>query len=409
MNTERSPDVAVIGGGIVGVAAAALFAHRGARVTLYEREALGAGASGRNSGVVQRPFDAALAGVHEATIDLYRELEAADAGFVLGGDPSGLLLVTRDAAVATAVADDLCARFPALAPEVLVGAALRAAEPGLAPDLAGCRVPIGYPVPPASATYAYATLGERLGVRFRLGREARPAILGERATGVLVDGRLAPAGAVVVAAGPWSVDALSGFPAVVPIRPGWGVVVETILDRPPRHVLEEAEMDEALATGEVAAREHSRAGAPPAGDPADAASAPGHGPDPAPEFSLVTAAGVSCVGSTFLSRQPDPAAWTVPLLERGARFVPSLADAPIRGVRACARPVSVDGRPLVGRVPGADRLFVCAGHGPWGISTGPGSARLVVDLVLDAKDSIPPELDPARFVPARFGPASQAS
>ena len=49
--------VAVIGGGITGCAAAALLAEAGATVTLYEREAIAAGASGRNSGLLQHPMD----------------------------------------------------------------------------------------------------------------------------------------------------------------------------------------------------------------------------------------------------------------------------------------------------------------------------------------------------------------
>jgi glycine/D-amino acid oxidase-like deaminating enzyme len=71
--------------------------------------------------------------------------------------------------------------------------------------------------------------------------------------------------------------------------------------------------------------------------------------------------------------------------------------APIRSSRACARPQSVDGRPLIGAVPGLRRLYVCAGHGPWGISTGPASARLVVDEILGRAPAIPVELDAARF------------
>jgi glycine/D-amino acid oxidase-like deaminating enzyme len=88
----------------------------------------------------------------------------------------------------------------------------------------------------------------------------------------------------------------------------------------------------------------------------------------------------------------------VPLLrERGAGFVPALATAPAGAVRACARPLSADGRPLLGRAPGRDDVFVAAGHGPWGISLGPASARLVADLVLGRAAAPPRALDPARF------------
>jgi glycine/D-amino acid oxidase-like deaminating enzyme len=110
---------------------------------------------------------------------------------------------------------------------------------------------------------------------------------------------------------------------------------------------------------------------------------------------------VSCIGGV---PNTDPAAWMERILLRASRFVPGVAEAPIRGVRACARPLSADGRPLVGAVPGKRNLFVCAGHGPWGISTGPASARLVADLLLGREPAIPPELDPARFgIPGAAG------
>jgi glycine/D-amino acid oxidase-like deaminating enzyme len=64
-------------------------------------------------------------------------------------------------------------------------------------------------------------------------------------------------------------------------------------------------------------------------------------------------------------------------------------------VRACARPQSSDGRPLLGAL--GDGLYIAAGHGPWGISLGPASARIVADLVSGREQAPPPGFDPARF------------
>jgi glycine/D-amino acid oxidase-like deaminating enzyme len=114
-------------------------------------------------------------------------------------------------------------------------------------------------------------------------------------------------------------------------------------------------------------------------------------------FSLVTAAGRSALGTTFLETEPDPATWTDPIIRRATRFVPSIQSAPVRSARACARPVSRDGRPLVGPVPGVDGAFILAGHGPWGISTGPGSARLLADQIMGRVSMIPAALAPRRF------------
>jgi glycine/D-amino acid oxidase-like deaminating enzyme len=115
-------------------------------------------------------------------------------------------------------------------------------------------------------------------------------------------------------------------------------------------------------------------------------------------FSLVTAGGRSSIGSCFVPDEPDPGAITPLLLERARRFIPAIADARLGATRVCARPLSLDERPLVGPIPGVDGLYVAAGHGPWGISTGPAAATLLVDL-LDGRRPVPAALDPARFGP----------
>jgi D-amino-acid dehydrogenase len=180
---------------------------------------------------------------------------------------------------------------------------------------------------------------------------------------------------VLVAAGPWSPEVIDPTGSWRPIRPLWGSVVEVELANAPRHVLEQAGIQASIgaAAGEHGPRDH--------------------------DFSLVSVPGVSVVGSTFLDEEPDPLEWREPILRFAARFVPGILDAPIRGVRACPRPLSADGLPLIGRVPGSANLYICAGHGPWGISTGPGSARLVTDLMVGGAAAIPPELAPERFGP----------
>ncbi|MCI0581436.1 MAG: FAD-binding oxidoreductase [Chloroflexi bacterium] len=388
------PTVAVIGGGIVGLATAAYLAEGGARVTLYEREAIAAGASGRNSGVVQHPFDPLLVPLYHETVAAYRRLAAVapGGGFALPTDPAGLLLVAHRPGLVAALATHLRLSVPELDVEVVDSTALRALEPSIAEGVHAVRVSVAFPVVPAAPTYAWANRAERLGVAIRLGRAARPAIRDGRAVGVDVDGRREPAEAVVVAAGPWSAELCDPSGRWRPIRPLWGVVVETLLADPPGHVIEEAAMDVALGTGDVAVA-------------AGEARADASGAVDAPETSLVTAAGATAVGSTFLDDEPDPPAWTERILARAATFVPAVADAPIRETRACARPLSVDGRPLAGAIPWLRGLYVCSGHGPWGITTGPASARQVADLVLGRGPAIPAAFDPARFGHPAAGPS----
>jgi glycine/D-amino acid oxidase-like deaminating enzyme len=335
-------DVAVIGGGIVGCALAAFLAEGGADVTLYEREAIAAGASGRNSGVLQHPFDDALVGLYEESLRHYAELD----GFALPAQPSGLLIVSPGPLTAE--------RFPELRPQLLEDA--REAEPSLAPGLSAVRYETGRPVPPAAATQAFAARAKRAGARFEIA-DARVAIEDGKATGVIAGQAHRPAHAVAVAAGPWTPEVLGG----APISPLWGVVAEVQLERPPRHTIEESGID---ALTEVAS---------------------------GTLFSIVTAQGLSAVGSTFLPDRPDAERWVPRLLARGAQFLPALRDAKPRGLRACARPLSDDGRPLLGPI-GIENLAIASGHGPWGVSLGPASARLVADGLLGRDVTIPREL-----------------
>ncbi|WP_050033044.1 NAD(P)/FAD-dependent oxidoreductase [Halorubrum halophilum] len=79
---SSSPEVAVVGGGAVGVTAAADLAARGADVTLYDRGNLGAESSGRAAGVLYDAYaediDAALAA---RAMDRFRAFDRSLPGF----------------------------------------------------------------------------------------------------------------------------------------------------------------------------------------------------------------------------------------------------------------------------------------------------------------------------------------
>ena len=345
-------DVAVIGGGIVGCAAAAVLAEAGAKVEVFERDEVGAAASGRNSGVVQHPFDPVLAALHAETVQIYRELD----GFELPDEPAGVLMLSRDHKEMAGVAADIARDVPELEPALLDSREVRALEPSLADGVHGCRLETGYPVGPLAATRAIARRAHASGAIFRERETAWPWLGSGHARGVIAAGVRRAADSVLVAAGPWTPETVDTTRAWRPIGAVWGVVAEMELADPPRHVVEQAGV-EAVAVGPQSLH---------------------HGT----VFSAVTADGVTSVGSTFLRDEPEPEDWIEAIRAGGAEFLPGLRDARVRGVRACARPQSFDGRPLVGPAPGIEGLWVAAGHGPWGISTGPATARIAADAIL---------------------------
>jgi glycine/D-amino acid oxidase-like deaminating enzyme len=363
---STAADVAIIGGGIVGCAAAAFLTEAGAKVELYERDEVGAAASGRNSGSVQHPFDPVMTELHVETLAHYRELEDLE----LPDAPAGVLMLAPARETLEPAVDEIARECPELEARLLDPGQVRELEPGVADGLWACRLETGYPVRPVAATRAFARRAFAGGTRFHEGETAWPWVTSGRARGVLAAGVRRPAGTVLVAAGPWTPELIDPTRAWQPIVPIWGVVADVQMDDPPDHVLEEVGVEDLAGGGESAARAI---------------------------FSLVKAGRQVSLGSTFLTEPPpDPGEWTPRLQIAGQRFVPGLRRALVVGARACARPQSLDGRPLVGELPGQEGLWAAAGHGPWGISTGPATARIASDALL-GRAEVPAPLSASRF------------
>jgi len=84
------------------------------------------------------------------------------------------------------------------------------------------------------------------------------------------------------------------------------------------------------------------------------------------------------------------------LLSFAVRTMPELTHAAVRATRAGLRPVSATGRPLIGKVPGRQRLFVAAGHGGHGLLTSRLTGRgMAAGLVHGDWDQVPLQMCPA--------------
>jgi D-amino-acid dehydrogenase len=77
------------------------------------------------------------------------------------------------------------------------------------------------------------------------------------------------------------------------------------------------------------------------------------------------------------------------LVHQALAFAPGLAGATVVETRVGFRPVTADGLPLIGPVPGCDGAFVATGLGPQGLTIGPYAGRLIADAALGR----PPAID----------------
>ncbi|MDE3130465.1 MAG: FAD-binding oxidoreductase [Acidobacteriota bacterium] len=340
-------DVAIIGAGIVGCATAYFLAREGVAVTVYDRAGIAAGASGRNNGLVEHPYDAASAPLFFESVELMREW----LGGAMPPAPAGALLLADDEPGGRELLEHY-GQFPELRPALLTPAQARREEPLLADGLWGCLLDTGSPISPLEATTAIADRAREAGAEFVLGEPVELARL--RASGR----------EVLVAAGAWSGELLTGLVGARAVAPLWGVIVLVELPRGPRHPLIEGTVTRGLTTGKIT--------------------------DQAP-FTLLPSPSWLAVGSTLLEgREPRAQDWRARLLERGSRFVPSIARATVRSTLVCARPKSFDNRPLLGRVPGQDRLWLACGHGGRGMSLGAASGRLMAEAIIAGSDAAVP-------------------
>ena len=86
------------------------------------------------------------------------------------------------------------------------------------------------------------------------------------------------------------------------------------------------------------------------------------------------------------------------VLGEAIRVAPGLKASEVREVRVGLRPLSKDGLPVLGPVPGVEHLFLATGHGPSGLQLGPYSGKIVAEMMLGRQ----PEDDLQPFLVERF-------
>ena len=238
----KSPDVAIVGGGIVGLAAAWRAREKGLSVTLLEREQIGRGTSYVAAGMLAPVAEAEFGAAGRRLLELglrsaemwprfAAELESVS-GEEVGLLRTGTLVVARDEDEARELERRLAFRRSlGLRAERLRASAAREREPGLAPTVRlAIEAPDDHSVDPRLVLEALGKACEVAGVSIREHAQVESVELdgaGARLTGVVLPGgERVRAGQVVLAAGAW-IGQIEGLPgnAQVPVRPVKGQIL----------------------------------------------------------------------------------------------------------------------------------------------------------------------------------------
>jgi len=105
-------------------------------------------------------------------------------------------------------------------------------------------------------------------------------------------------------------------------------------------------------------------------------------------------------GVEFAARDAPPTPVQLKRLLPSARQLFALGDPVEAQPWLGARPCFADSRPVIGRAPGQDGLWLACGHAHWGLTLGPATGRLLAEMMTGAT----PFCDPQPYAAERFVP-----
>jgi glycine/D-amino acid oxidase-like deaminating enzyme len=345
---QTREQVIICGGGVIGAAIAYYLSLRGVTATVVERCGVACAASGKAGGFLALDWcdRTPLAALARKSFALHAQLPQ-----VLGIDYGYRRLTTLAVTVQAQNRRGAGAATGALA--WLDG-------PGVPYGMLGTPSTTAQ-VQPARFTRALLQAAQQRGAQLRIGCVQGLDISRKQICGVYVDGELLPAAIVVVAMGPWSGMAADWLP----LPPVTGLKGHSIIVRPATAIPAQALfVDYATATGEWFELEVY--------------------PRPDGEVYLCSLSETVPLPDRPEQVQPRPEAG--PLLHQMAATLSSaLQGLPVHRLQACYRPITADGLPLLGRVPGVHGAYIATGHSCWGILNAPASGLAMAELIVDGQ------------------------
>jgi sarcosine oxidase subunit beta len=371
-------DVIVVGGGVNGVAIAFNLARRGVKVTLVERESVAAGPTGRSCGIIRQHYS------HEVTARMARRGLEIFQNFddVVGGNcdfrRTGCLVPVGSRDVPSLEANVALQQAVGVDTRLISAEELAELEPHA--DFGGIAAAAYEPEAGYADAYstanAYARRAGELGAEFLTGtRVLSVTVEGGQVKGVLTDSGPLSAGAVVLAAGPWSRRLGEACGVELPLTAArvqvglfnrtprierHGVVLDTTLGIYTRPEADDLMLVGSLETSEAEHRVED--------------------PDRYPE-------GADFDRISLYSKR---------VVER----YPAMSGASFRNGYASLYDVSPDWQPVLDELPGVERLYCAAGSSGHGFKLAPAVGEMMAALILDGKD---PEDDISFFSFERFG------
>jgi D-hydroxyproline dehydrogenase subunit beta len=385
-----SPDVVVVGAGMVGAACAYFASRAGLRVTVLDRASVAGGTTGAGEGnlLLSDRLPGPELDLAHHSLQLWRDIAKEVGHDAIELEPKGGLVVAATADGLSALRELAARQRPeGVEAHDIDADDLSGYEPNLAPDLAGgVHYPQDMQVQPMLAA---ARLLVASGAAVHCGSEVRAVerdAAGQVAAVVTNDGDRIATRAVVNAAGVWGGDLAALAGTHLPVAPRRGFILVT----------EPLGSSSAAARGVPPSIRHKVYGA-------DYVSTV-VSDDAALQTSTVvesTRAGTVLIGASR-ERIGFGRSYSLPVLRRLAAqavaLFPFLAEVSVLRTYRGFRPYLPDHLPAIGPDPRVPGLYHACGHEGGGIGLAPATGALIAALLTGEK----PPVDPYPFRPERF-------
>ena len=391
-------DTLIIGGGIAGTSAALYLAQNGRKVTLLERGDIASEASGLNAG--------GLGGIGwgnapdlssyltMGSLELFKDLQIGLGYDIEFRQCGGLQAIQTQAQYEFGGEKVLRLRSSGYDLELLSPREAQSIEPEASPDVLGfIHFPGRGQADPVKTTRAFATAAQNDGARVLTDHpvtKLKP--LGDGSWSVETPIEEFRAGALVLAAGAWCGPLGDMLGLNIPIEPVRGQMWATGV-LPPRlhHVISSMESESSWASGV------------------------GEGPDVPPELTHKDGSRITRhlygrqtkTGEIVFGGDRELIGFDLGVNAEGieinkdhvAEILPLVADSPIARTWSGIMPFSLDGQPLIGKIPHHQNLFIVGGLASSGFGRGPMAAKLLAEYIRTGhRPQVLAEADPARCV-----------
>jgi glycine/D-amino acid oxidase-like deaminating enzyme len=368
---NKATQTVIIGAGIAGCATAYFLAKQGIKSTVIDNNGIASGASGYSAGGLNPLVGHGIPGKlselamysYQKHLSIWDDLQQ-ESGIDFDGRIIDLLQVSLTDTDTNQTLRTLdifqSTAHPNFSAEPLTQAQIQSRYPLINPSvISGVLASGNAACDSYKLTLAFATAAEKMGALITSDEAVGLVTKGESVTGVKTRTSIIPCDSLVIAMGPWSVNASEWINISIPVTPLKGQIIR--LNYPALDTYPDIEIP----------------------------SLPEASIHPKPDGQIwCGATKMEEMAEPFTSKQPTDLARNT-IMGKILQIVPSLEQSELVLQTVCFRPVTEDWLPILGSVPDYSNCYLATGGGEKGVMLSSAIGEALADLITTGSTNVP--------------------